>query len=135
MDKLVELQELTIVLDEKIMELMIAEGAPVEFDMATYERVYRESDNYEDRIRQIELLEFTNRVIHKISHRFGIGLVLEALRGACLLIGDTRMVDFLMDGHKAFKHLRSIDPLVEAIGVRERRRLDRIYLKDPESPW
>jgi len=83
-------------------------------------------DDYDARIRQIELLEFTNRVIHEISRRFGIGLVLEALRGACLVAGDTRMVDVLMNGDKAFEHLRKIDPLVEALGTRERRRLDRI---------
>ena len=135
MDKLIELQELTVALDERVLELMIERDLPVEFDMAAYEQIYRDADNHAPRVRQIELLEFTNRVIHKISHRFGIGLVLEALRGACLIAGDTRMVDFLMDGYKAFKHLRKIDPLVEAIGTRERRRLDRIYGNDPESPW
>jgi len=135
MDKLIELQELTVALDERMLALMMERDLPIEFDMGAYERIYRASDNYDARIRQIELLEFTNRVIHKISHRFGIGLVLEGLRGACLVAGDTRMVDFLMDGYKAFKHLRKIDPLVEAISTRERRRLDRIYGTDPDSPW
>lgn len=135
MDKLIELQELTIALDNRMLELMIDQDLPVAFDMETYERIYREADNYDPRIRQIELLEFVNRLIHKISHRWGIGLVLEGLRGAAMIAGDTRMVDFLMDGYKAFKHMRKIDPLVDALGNRERRRLDRIYLRDPDSPW
>ena len=127
MAKLIELAELTDRLDMTLLGVLEKEGAPVEFDMETYERAYRLSDNYDDRILQIELLVFTNRLIHKISHRFGIGMGLRALRTACLVTGDTRMVDFLMDGYRAFADLRRIEPLVDAIDQRERERLDRIY--------
>lgn len=127
MDLLVELQELTISLDETLIELLLAENADVEFDNPTYERLYRECDNYCQRLRQIELLVLANRIIHKISHRLGIGLVLQALRGACMVVGNTRMVDFLLDGYRAFKSLRKVEPLVEAIDTRETLRLERIY--------
>ena len=104
----------------------LSEKAP-QFDMACYEQAYRECDNYELRVRQIELLDFTIRLVHRISHRFGIGIVLQGLRAGCLLVGDTRMVDFLMEGYKAFVPLKKIEPLAEAIVERETHRLDRIY--------
>ncbi len=125
MAKLIELQEITIEMDHKILELL--EDKPPEFDMDTYERAYRVSNNYALRIRQIELLDLTIHLVHRVSHRFGIGLVLRALHGACLLRGDTRMVDFLMDGYKAFADLDDIDPLATAMVVRETTRLNRIY--------
>ena len=127
MTRLIELQELTIELDMKLLAVLAEMDAPVAFDMATYERAYKISDNYAGREKQIELLDFTIRLIHRISHRFGIGMVLKGLRAACLVLGHTSMVDFLMDGYRAFADLRAIDPLAEAMVERERRRLDRIW--------
>lgn len=127
MDKLIELQELTIVLDQSVLEALERLGAPLEFDMEAYEKAYRDADNYDDRVRQIELLVFVNQLIHKISHRFGIGLVLKGLHAACVVIGDTRMADFLMEGYRAFADLKSIKPLTTAIDERETSRLNRIY--------
>jgi hypothetical protein len=127
MNKLIELQELTIVLDQKIIEVLRDLERPLDYTMETYERAYKLSDNYQGRIRQIELLEFVNRLIHRISHRFGIGMVLKGLHGACVIYGDTRMADFLMDGYKAFRDMPSIEPLAGAIVTRETERLDRIW--------
>ncbi|CAM2065528.1 hypothetical protein SCOR_09110 [Sulfidibacter corallicola] len=127
MTRLIELQELTIKLDMRILDVLLEREAPVEFGMETYESAYKLSENYQERVRQIELLEFTLRLIHKISHRFGIGMVLKGLRSACVLLGHTRMVDFLMSGYKAFADLKSIEPLVSAMSQRERERLDRIW--------
>ncbi len=127
MAKLIELQEITLAMDHKLLEVLAEQDAPTEFDEAAYERAYRLSDNYDLRLRQIELLVFTNRLVHKISHRFGIGVVLMGLRNACLLLSDTRMVDFLMEGYRAFKNLKSVEPLVAAIQERETQRLNRIY--------
>ena len=127
MEKLIELQDLTLVLDRKLLSILEVLEAPVEFDMADYEKAYAWSDNYPDRVRQIDLLVFTNHLVHNISHRFGIGMVLRGLRTACRFSGDTRMVDFLSAGYRAFANLKRIEPLAEAIQVRETERLDRIF--------
>jgi len=134
MEKLIELQDLTLSLDRKLLEILEVLEAPVEFDMETYEKAYSWSDNYEDRVRQIELLVFTNYLVHDISHRFGIGIVLRGLRTACRFSGDTRMVDFLSSGYQAFKNLKRIEPLADAIRTRETERLDRIFMQYPEPP-
>ena len=125
MADLIELQEITIEMDQKLLRLL-ADGPPG-YEMKTYEDAYRRSDNYVLRQRQIELLDLTIRLVHRISHRFGIGFVLKSLHAACVVIGDTRMVDFLMDGYKAFADMKDIEPLARAIEVRETQRLDRIY--------
>ena len=125
MSLLIELQEITIEMDLEILDLL-ADLTP-DYSMETYERAYRDSHNYDLRVRQIELLDITIRMVHRISHRFGIGLVLASLKSACILLGDTRMVDFLMDGYKAFAHIKDIEPLAQAITKRETDRLDRIY--------
>ena len=130
---LIELQDITVEMDQQMLALL-GDRSPG-FDLATYEEVYRQCDNYPLRLRQIELLDFTIRLVFRISHRLGIGLVLKSLRGACILMGDTRMVDFLMDGYQAFAHLKKIDPLAEAIVTRETARLDRIYGRNDQSPW
>jgi len=127
MSKLIELQELTIALDQKLLNVLQEIEAPLEFGMTTYELAYALSENYSDREVQIDLLVFVNRLIHRISHKFGIGMILKGLRAGCLVTGDTRMVDFLMAGYRSYSDLKRIDPLVEAIDTRERRRLERIF--------
>lgn len=130
MTRLIELQNLTVALDQELMKVLVEKlGAPVEFTMAAYEEAYRLANDYPRRVRQIELLEFTMRHIHSISHTRGIWLVLKALQTATAVIGDTRMADFLMAGYQAFADLESIEPLVEAMLSRELGRLDRIYRK------
>lgn len=135
MEKLIELQDITIEMDNAIMLRLLQEEAPIAFDTETYERIYRECDNFNLRELQIELLDFTMRLVHKISHRFGIGMVLSGLHGACVLAGDTRMVDFLMDGYKAFRDQRNIEPLAQAMVHRETQRLLRIYDMPHTETW
>ena len=127
MGRLIVLQEITEAMDLRMLEVLAELEAPLEFGMPLYEEAYRFCDNYQLRLQQIELLNFTCRLVHKISHRFGAGMVLRGLRTACMVLGDTRMVDFLMDGYRAFANLKRIDPLAEAIVDRETRRLDQIY--------
>lgn len=134
MARLIDLQELTIELDQKILQVLADLGAPEDFDMSRYEKAYALSENYPGRVRQIELLEFTLRLVHSISHRLGIGMILAGLRAASLLVGDTRMVDFLYDGYRAFADLPDIEPFAQAMSQRERRRLDRIYGIPGDTP-
>lgn len=127
MTRLIELQELTLKLDKRLLLVLVDLGAPVHFDMPTYERAYRLSDNYPEREAQIELLEFTMRLTHSISHRLGIGMILSGLHAVSLVVGGTLMVDFLQEGYRAFVDIPDIEPLAATMVERERRRLDRIF--------
>lgn len=135
MEKLIELQEITVAMDGTLLRLLVAEDQPLTFDNATYERLYGASDNYDLRLRQIELLELTMRMVHRISHRFGIGMVLSGLHAACLVAGDTRMVEFLQDGYRAFHDQRDIEPLAKAMVLRETERLNRIFGRAFKEVW
>ncbi len=127
MARLIELQETTIACDRKLLEVLVSRGGPPEFDMAGYEAAYRECGNYAQRVHQIDLLEYTMRLVHGISHRLGIGLVLKGLRAASMIVGDTRMVDFLSEGYQAFVGMADVGPLARAMRDRELHRLDRIF--------
>ena len=135
MTRLIELQEITLEMDHRIVDLAKSEGITPDFDIPTYERYYLASDNYQMRERQIELLDFTARLVHRISHRFGIRMVLNGLRAACVVVGDTRLVDFLMDGYRAFADLNEIETLAGAIQHRETQRLKRIFQMPHEETW
>jgi hypothetical protein len=126
MSRLIDLQKLTVELDQEILTALEDAGAPEEFDVGTYEAAYAEGD-YDGREKQIELLDYTMRLVHSISHRLGIGLVLTGLRAASIVVGDTRMVDFLYEGYQAFVDIPDIEPLAGAMDLRERQRLDRIF--------
>ena len=135
MDKLIELQDITLEMDNAMLLNLEKQGAPIDFDDETYESCYLLCNNYNLRVLQIVLLEYTMRLVHRISHRFGIGAVLNGLHAGCVLIGDTRMVDFLSDGYKAFRDQDSIEPLATAMVFRETQRLNRIYGHAFEETW
>lgn len=133
MEKLIELQHLTTDLDAGVLDALAAAGAPVECSLEEYEAAYQAADAYEDRVRQIELLDFTMALVHDISHRIGVGLMLKGLRAASFVVGDTRMIDFLQEGYDAFVSMPSVEALRGAMWDRELHRLDRIYGRLPEG--
>ncbi|MDJ0836379.1 MAG: hypothetical protein QNK37_07650 [Acidobacteriota bacterium] len=125
--KIIELQELTVVLDEALEQQLIAEGAPVAFDMITYENAYAACDNYEPRLQQIQVLDEALLLAHKVLRRFGIGAGLKALHSFQTLRGEAEVTGFLVEAYNAIAHLRKIKPLAEVINQREIQRLDRIF--------
>jgi len=126
--QIISLQKLTVALDERLADVLIEMDAPIECDIETYEQAYRESDNYDDRVRQIEILHANLRLAHQIFHRFGVGTGLKALHEFERVRGrHGRVTGFLLDAYHAIHPLRDIGPLAEAINERERLRLDRIY--------
>lgn len=124
---LIELQRLTNSLDQVCADQLDAMGAPIEFNMDIYEQAYRETDNYDDRMLQINELNANLRLSHRIFRRFGIGPGLKALHSFQSLRGEGEVTAFLVQAYDAIHGLRRIEPLAEAIVDREVKRLDRIY--------
>lgn len=125
--ELIDLQRLTVELDQRLLERLESMAAPVEFGMDVYEEAYVLSNNFADRMRQIELLTLSLTRIHDVAHTFGVGFILRTAKRACVVLGETRLVDFLLDGYGAFSGLKDIQPFVAAVADRETRRLERIY--------
>ena len=105
-------------------------GAPL--TTALYAEAYRICDNYDERVRQIDL-------VHQIGSRLD-GVVRSPLTRAMLAVskgparkaGWGELTDFLENGYRVFKHMRGARHFLDTVRERERRILDRIYANDPD---
>jgi hypothetical protein len=118
---------LTNRLDEEVVEQLIAIGAPLDFDMETYERAYRLADNYADRVRQIELVRQSLYNVARLTRNPLMGIALDRTHGLADMLGMSDIHRFLRVGYKAVLPVRDMPRFIETIAVREMNRLDRIY--------
>jgi hypothetical protein len=121
------LLELTNKLDDSVAHWLVALEAPLDFDEEIYERAYRLSDNYADRVRQLDLSRNSLYNVYRMAHRPLIHTVLHRTQGLAQSVGMTDIHRFLRLGYEAIKPVRDIHRFVETIMLRERDRLDRIY--------
>ncbi|HWQ14942.1 MAG TPA: hypothetical protein VNL77_19245 [Roseiflexaceae bacterium] len=126
-EQVLELLDLTNLLDESVVEQLHTLGAPHDFDEPTYERAYRLADNYDDRRRQIQLVRDALYNVYKLARRPLIDIALHRTRGIAHAAGLADIHRFLLTGFEAIKPVRDIHRFVETICVREESRLDRIY--------
>lgn len=127
--KLLELHDLSDTLDQEIADKLIEMGCGEDFGMEEYERAYLLVDNYVIRVYQIELIEETVHLVHRLAHYPLMGLLLKTLRAGAALIGATAMVDFLQEGYDAMCSVDDVTEFTQTIREREMARLDRIYEK------
>ncbi|CAM2005194.1 FFLEELY motif protein [Acanthopleuribacter pedis] len=125
--RMIRLQTLTLQLDKACTHALLELDAPVDFDMALYERAYREMGRFSEREEQIALTLECLTLAHKIFRRFGIGAGLFALHEFQRVRGDDLITGFLWRGYQAIHKLRRIDPLALAVREREEARLARIF--------
>jgi hypothetical protein len=122
-----ELLELTNKLDDIVARWLLTLDAPLDFDEATYERAYRLSANYDDRVHQLELVRNALYNVYRMAHKPLIGTMLQRTQGLAQTFGMTDIHRFLRLGYQAIQPVRDIHRFVETIILRERDRLDRIY--------
>jgi len=122
-----ELLELTNRLDDAIAAQLSVLAAALEFDEITYERAYQLCDNYDDRMRQIELSRSTLYNVYRMAHKPLIGAVLQRTQALAQAVGMADIHRFLRLGREAILPVRDIHRFVETILLREQDRLDRIY--------
>jgi hypothetical protein len=122
-----ELLELTNKLDDSVVRWLLTLDAPLDFDEATYERAYRLSANYNDRLRQLDLIRNALYNVYRMAHKPLIGAMLQRTHGLAQTLGMTDIHRFLLLGYRAIQPVRDIHRFVETIVLRERDRLDRIY--------
>lgn len=65
--KVIELQDLSDVLDERMAQVMQERQIGPGLTMEEYTEIYRVLDNYEERVHQIDLLAESVKAIHHIS--------------------------------------------------------------------
>jgi hypothetical protein len=122
-----ELLELTNRLDDAIAAQLSVLAAALEFDEIAYERAYQLCDNYDDRMRQIELSRSTLYNVYRMAHQPLIGALLQRSQALAQAVGMNDLHRFLHLGWQAILPVRDIHRFVETILLREQDRLDRIY--------
>jgi len=123
--ELVELNDFSRDLDRRMLEWLRCE----DFDGREYEDAYRSCDNYDERLRHIEMLCRSIRYFRSLAERRTIGLVLQAVKSAALVFGGHTVMAFLDRGYHAYRSVtvEETEVFVKAVHDRELARLDRIY--------
>ncbi len=125
--KVIELQDLSDDLDERMAEQMLERGLGPELTMQEYTDLYCSLGNYQRRVNQIDLLVESVKAIHRISQIRFIGWSLKVVDKAAHLAGMGKIMDFLVQGYDAFHSARDIDFFVHAVEKRERELNDRLF--------
>jgi hypothetical protein len=125
--KVIELHELSDLLDDRMVEQMMARGIGEDMDMEQYQRVYRSLDNYDQRLYQITLGAEVNQVFYKLSKKWVVAVSLNTVRTAAHLIGMGKIIDFIYEGYAGFRAIKNIDYFIETVNTRERAWHDEIW--------
>jgi hypothetical protein len=117
--QVIELHELSDMLDDRMVEQMMESGIDENMDMNQYQEVYRSLDNYDQRIYQIKLSTKTARAFHKLSKKWVVALSLKTVRMAANLMGIGKIIDFVYEGYDGFRAIKNIDFFVDTVEKRE----------------
>jgi len=125
--QVIELHDLSDMLDDRMVERMIATGVDENMEMYQYQEIYRSLDNYDQRIYQIKLSTKVTRAFHRLSKKWVVALSLKTVRTAAHFIGMGKILDFIYEGYNAFRAIKNIDFFVETVEQREMAWHDEIW--------
>lgn len=127
MREAIELVELTQVLDDFLLDVLILHGKAATLTFEDYEWAYRTCDNYQARVEQIERTGATIRAVSELGRLPLIDWQLNTLRLPAKRLGWAPTLDFLIRGYKALRRAGDIEPFIATIETREMARLARLY--------
>ncbi len=116
----IELHDLSDDLDNRMVDLLITNDFGDDMNMAQYQSIYRQLDNYDERIGQIELSLKVTRVFYDLSRKWVVRLSLRTVRSIAHILGIGKIMDFVYEGYTAFRVIHDIDFFVETIEKREK---------------
>jgi hypothetical protein len=129
----IELHQFTDELDGKLAEALFNRlGVGEHITPERYAEAYRLCDNYDDRVRQIDMIAKIGYSVDRIVRLPFIGLTLRLAHTPAVLAGWHELQGFLERGYAAFKHMKGAEEFLNTIVTREKRILDRIYAGDPD---
>jgi len=126
-DQVLELQELSEDLDDRMTEAMIKAGTGPALTMETYAEIYRSLDNYNQRLYQIDLTTDVTRAFFRLSHKWVIGISLKTARSASHLMGLGAIMDFVHQGYTAFQTISDIEPFIDTVRRREKAFNEAVF--------
>mgnify|MGYP001813390211 CR=1 FL=1 len=125
--KVVKLHELSDDLDERMVAKMIEAGIGTELSLDQYRMVYRQLDNYDQRVYQINLTIDVIHVFHGLSQKWIVAASLKTVTVAAHLLKVGKILDFINEGYLAFRQIKSIDYFVNTIARKEMAWHDKLW--------
>jgi hypothetical protein len=129
----IELHELSDDLDDLMVEKMIENGVESNMTIEQYQDIYRQLDNYDQRIYQIKLTVNVTRAFHRLSKKWIVGVSLKTVRTAAHLLGMSEIIDFIYEGYNAFRAIDDMDYVGSIIEERELAWHDEIWESSPRT--
>lgn len=129
----VEFDVLTRKLDMEMLRVLVEDlGVTNGISEDAYAEAYRRCDNYDRRLRQIELVREVGGDLDQLVHKRFVYAALRLARRPARLAGLGDLQDFLERGFNAFRNMQGADELTSTIVQREKTILDRIYGRHPQ---
>lgn len=132
-----ELNSLSMSLDAKLLEVLENEcgfdavNEPGALDYQMYAEAYRACDNYDDRVRQVDLIVETGENLEVVTRKRMILAAVKVARKPAKLAGFGELQSFIERGLSAFKAMGSANEFLSTIHSREMRLLESIYANKP----
>lgn len=127
--KVIQLNDLTDELDEKMAVKLSGNFSGERLSMETYASLYRSLDNYDQRVQQIDLMIEATTGIHRISQMWMVGWTLKAVKQAAQVAGFGKIAEFLVEGYDAFQSVKNIRFFTETVESREKKLNDELFGK------
>jgi hypothetical protein len=127
--EVIELNELTEELDNRMVEKMIEFDIGPNLNDDEYRRIYQSLNNHDQRVYQIDLLVDAVKAVHHISQMRFIGLSLKVVNTAAHIAGFGKIMDFLYHGYEAFHSVKDIYFFATTIRDRELEINERLFQK------
>jgi len=131
----IELNHFTEALDDKLLHVLLEEvGMTDSLSEEQYAEAYRLCNNYDDRVKQIDMIIAIGRDLERLVKHRTIGWTLRLARGPAYRAGWNELQDFLEHGYTAFRRMGNADKFLDAVHDRELQILDNIY-SDKSHPF
>lgn len=132
-----ELNSLSMSLDARLLNVLVdqmsfdAVDEPGALDYHMYAEAYRACNNYDERVRQIELIVELGENLEEVTRKRMILAAVKVARKPARLAGFGELQSFIERGLAAFKAMGSANEFLSTIHSREMRLLDAIYDDKP----
>ena len=124
----IHLNQLTSDLDNRLLRVLVDEmGMQGRLTAEMYTEAYRRCDNYAERMRQIGMLVAIVKEVGNAARLPLVGRSLRLARLPALRLGWGEVYDFLDRGYQAFRPMKDVGRLAQALDEREKRLLKQIY--------
>ena len=132
-----ELNSLSMALDAQLLDTLVeecgfdAKHEPGALDYEMYAEAYRACDNYDERVRQIELIVEVGENLEHVTRKRLILAAVKVARKPAQVAGFGGLQSFIERGLAAFKAMGSANEFLATVYSREKRLLEAIYAGKP----